>query len=314
MKPLVSVIVANHNRADLIEETLESIQGQTYSHFECLVIDDQSTDNSDSIIQKWIKRDNRFQYYRRPNTIKKGANACRNWGFKKSKGELIKFFDSDDIMLPNHLEVSLDHLQRQKLDFVVVDCQNFDENGLRERPYETNKDHVKISPFEFAKFQNAWITNDLMLTRKYASQIIFNEEIKELASEYQYAIKLLLLTQNGIVLPHILTHRRVHNGSFIVNMDRDETVKMINIAETKLHTAAYLSDIAPKLLLRWFIEGYVRLSGDLATFKIYPPSLFKALFIHIKLFGGVKTISFLLGLNTIYFTSRGYALIKFARS
>ena len=314
MKPLVSVIVANYNRADLIEETLESIQGQTYSHFECLVIDDQSTDNSDSIIQKWIKRDNRFQYYRRPNTIKKGANACRNWGFKKSNGELMKFFDSDDIMLSNHLEISVDYLQNQKLDFVVVDCQNFDKDGLRERPYETNKDHVKNKPLEFSTFQNGWITNDLMLTRKYASQIIFNENIRDLASEYQYAIKLLLITQNGIVLPHILTHRRLHNGSLFLKIQNSGVTKKKIEAETKLHTAAYLSDIAPKSLLRWFLEGYVRLSGDLATFKIYPPSLFKALFIHIKLFGGVKTISFILGLTTIYFTGRGYALIKFARS
>lgn len=314
MKPLVSVIVANYNRADLIEETLESIQGQTYSHFECLIIDDQSTDNSEPIIQKWIKRDNRFQYYRRPDSIKKGANACRNWGFKKSKGELIKFFDSDDIMLPNHIEVSVDYLLKQKLDFVVVDCQNFDKNGLRERPYETNKDHVKISPFEFAKFQNAWITNDLMLTRKYAGQIMFNEDILDVASEYQYGLKLLLLTQNGIVLPYILTHRRLHHGSLFLKIKNSGVSKKKFDADTKLHTALYLSDIAPRSMLRWFIEGYVRLSGELASSKIYPPKLFKSLVFHIKMFGGVKTISFILGLIVMYLTGQGYALIKFARS
>ena len=162
-KPLVSIIIANYNRADLIEETLDSIKNQSYPLFECIIVDDGSTDDSVNVIQNWIQRDNRFQFFSRPKSIRKGANACRNWGFKeKSEGNLIKFFDSDDIMLKDHIKISVDLIVERKLNFVVVDCQNFDENGLRERPYETNKNYVKITPMEFAKFQNAWITNDLM--------------------------------------------------------------------------------------------------------------------------------------------------------
>ncbi|MDC0637800.1 glycosyltransferase, partial [Flavobacteriaceae bacterium] len=109
MNPLVSIIIANYNRAHLIEETLDSIKNQSYTFFECIIVDDGSTDNSVNVVQNWIQGDERFQFFKRPKSIRKGANACRNWGFKeKSKGDLIKFFDSDDIMLKDHIKISVE--------------------------------------------------------------------------------------------------------------------------------------------------------------------------------------------------------------
>jgi glycosyltransferase involved in cell wall biosynthesis len=104
MIPLVSIIIPTYNRSDLIEETLDSILAQTYINWECIIVDDGSTDATGKVINEYIKRDNRFQYYSRPIDTIKGANACRNYGFELSKGVYIKWFDSDDVMLPNLLE------------------------------------------------------------------------------------------------------------------------------------------------------------------------------------------------------------------
>lgn len=314
MNPLVSIIIANYNRAHLIEETLNSIKNQFYTFFECIIVDDGSTDDSVNVIQNWIHGDDRFQFFERPKSIRKGANACRNWGFKeKCKGDLIKFFDSDDIMLKDHIKISVQHIIEKNLDFVVVDCQNFDENGLRERPYETNKNYVKITPIEFAKFQNAWITNDLMLKRKFAVQIEFNEFIRDVASEYQYGIKLLFLTDNGILIPDILTHRRVHSGSIIVNMNLNIIVRDLSIAETKLYTANYLKDIAPEHLIKWFLQGYMRLTFDLAQKRLIHNTIIRSFPITIRTFGLFKTSVFILGIASGFFLKKGYNLVKYAR-
>jgi glycosyltransferase involved in cell wall biosynthesis len=82
-EPLVSIIIANYNRAHLIEETLDSIKNQSYAFFECIIVDDGSTDDSVNVIQNCILGDDRFQFFRRPKSRRKGANASRNWGFKE---------------------------------------------------------------------------------------------------------------------------------------------------------------------------------------------------------------------------------------
>jgi glycosyltransferase involved in cell wall biosynthesis len=106
-KPLVSIIIPTYNRAHLIGETLDSILAQTYINWECIIVDDGSTDNSFEVIELFCKKDNRIQYHKRPNSKPKGANTCRNYGFEISKGEYVNWFDSDDVMLPEFLEVKV---------------------------------------------------------------------------------------------------------------------------------------------------------------------------------------------------------------
>lgn len=104
MSNLISIIIPTFNRANLIIQTLESIQNQTYQNFECIIVDDGSDDDSEKVVSNFIEKDNRFQFYKRPSDKIKGPNACRNYGFEKSKGEFIYFFDSDDFLKPHALE------------------------------------------------------------------------------------------------------------------------------------------------------------------------------------------------------------------
>jgi glycosyltransferase involved in cell wall biosynthesis len=106
-KGLVSIIIPTFNRAHIIGETLDSVIAQSYASWECILVDDGSTDNSEELIQQYIQNDSRFKFYKRPKTKAKGANACRNYGFKKSKGEFVNWFDSDDIMHPDFIKDKL---------------------------------------------------------------------------------------------------------------------------------------------------------------------------------------------------------------
>lgn len=110
-QPMVSIIIPAYNRADIIAETLQSVMQQTYNNWECLVVDDQSTDNTAQVINEFCIKDSRFVYL--PNQRKKGAQGARNTGLQNSKGDYLLFFDSDDIMkincLQRRVEVTIKH-------------------------------------------------------------------------------------------------------------------------------------------------------------------------------------------------------------
>lgn len=105
--PLVSIIIPTYNRAHLIGETLDSVLAQTYANWECIVVDDGSTDDTEELMAEYISKDSRFQYHHRPKDRLPGGNAARNYGFEMSKGEYINWFDSDDYMFPTKLERQL---------------------------------------------------------------------------------------------------------------------------------------------------------------------------------------------------------------
>ena len=119
--PLVSIIIPTYNRAHLIGETLESVKEQTYKNWECIVIDDGSSDYTDELMGFYCKNDPRIQYHHRPDKKTKGANACRNYGFSLCKGKYVKWFDSDDILLPDYLLFAIDRIEETNCDGVVCD-------------------------------------------------------------------------------------------------------------------------------------------------------------------------------------------------
>ncbi len=84
--------------------TLDSIVAQSYTNWECLIIDDGSTDQTELTIDEYSKKDSRFKFVKRPINLIKGANSCRNYGYTLAKGRYINWFDSDDIMKPTFLE------------------------------------------------------------------------------------------------------------------------------------------------------------------------------------------------------------------
>lgn len=95
---LISIIIPTYNRANVLEQTLDSVLKQTYTNWECIVVDDGSTDATDKMLAEYCRQDSRFQYHKRPKESPKGGNTCRNLGFELSKGTFIKWLDSDDVL------------------------------------------------------------------------------------------------------------------------------------------------------------------------------------------------------------------------
>jgi len=100
--PLVSVLVANYNYARYIGDALESTLAQTYPHFEVIVCDDGSSDDSCAVIESYVKRDRRIRLVRKENG---GIASALNVAYAVAKGEIICFLDADDLFYPEKLEM-----------------------------------------------------------------------------------------------------------------------------------------------------------------------------------------------------------------
>lgn len=123
---LVSIIVPTFNRASLVKYTLQSILDQTYKNWECIIIDDGSSEGDFLKIADFSEKDSRFILLQRPNNKKKGANSCRNYGIEQSKGAFIIFFDSDDLMRIDCLENRVNAFEKyNKCDFLVFSMGHF---------------------------------------------------------------------------------------------------------------------------------------------------------------------------------------------
>lgn len=128
--PLVSVIVPTYNYAPFIAQTLESLRAQTYSRWECLVVDDGSTDATPEIVARYAERDARIKYTHQENARQA---AARNTGLRGYAGEYIQFLDADDLIEAEKFERQVGYLEEHpEVDIIYGGVQFF----RTERPDE----------------------------------------------------------------------------------------------------------------------------------------------------------------------------------
>lgn len=122
MNPLVSVIVPCYNQGQFLAEALESVSNQTFSNWECLIIDDGSIDNTNGIAKTFVNRDSRFIYLYKENG---GVSSTRNLGLEIAKGQFIQFLDCDDALDSKKVELSLQQLELNRGKDVKIVISNF---------------------------------------------------------------------------------------------------------------------------------------------------------------------------------------------
>lgn len=153
--PLITVIIPTFNRANIIERTIESVRQQTFRDWECLVVDDHSTDNTKELIEQFHIQDCRIKYIVNEDT--KGANGARNTGIQHAKGIYISFLDSDDCWHQNMLEKQLEKYMSDpsiscvysKIQTVVNENEKYPWgifNGLQGHIYKEVLDQGYLTP------------------------------------------------------------------------------------------------------------------------------------------------------------------------
>jgi len=125
--PLVSIITPVYNAERFIAETIECVQGQTYSNWEMLLVDDCSSDNGVNIIREYAKNDPRIKLFQLETNS--GAAVARNTAINNSIGKYIAFLDSDDGWVPEKLEKQVGFMEERDLAFTFTSYRIMKENG-----------------------------------------------------------------------------------------------------------------------------------------------------------------------------------------
>lgn len=113
----ISVIVPCYNQGKFINETLRSVFMQTYTNWECIIVNDGSTDDTEKIARTWVEKDNRYIYFSKEN---QGLSSARNAGLNIAKGDYIQFLDADDCLNPEKFSKSLSQIKNHELNNIVI--------------------------------------------------------------------------------------------------------------------------------------------------------------------------------------------------
>lgn len=135
MRPRFSIVIPCYNRASSVLPTLRSVQNQTFTDFECIIVDDGSADGE--VLERVVAEisDTRFRIIRRENG---GGGAARNTGIEAAEGEWIAFLDSDDLFLPEKLAVYSDASATAQ-DNTVLYSQNYVDRGVDKQWIRPNR-------------------------------------------------------------------------------------------------------------------------------------------------------------------------------
>ena len=127
IKNLVSVITPTYNCGLFIAETIDSIQNQSYSNWEMIIVDDCSTDNTKTVVESYMASDDRIKYY--CLEVNSGAAVARTRAMEMANGEFMAFCDSDDLWYPNKLDKQLAFMREHNYAFSCTAYEQIDENG-----------------------------------------------------------------------------------------------------------------------------------------------------------------------------------------
>ena len=119
---LVSIITPTYNCAKFIGRTIESVQAQTYTNWEMIIVDDRSEDNTKEIVENYMKNEPRIKYH-----LLEVNSVARTTSMKLAKGSYMAFLDSDDIWTPDKLEKQLKWMEITGHAFTCTAYEQIDE-------------------------------------------------------------------------------------------------------------------------------------------------------------------------------------------
>lgn len=173
--PLVSVVIPAYNAGSFITATLDSIVNQTYPNLEIIVVDDGSTDNTRAVVESYSSN---IQYIYQNNSG--GCSSPRNHGFKYAKGELIHFFDADDLMSITNIQEKVEYiLNHPDIGFVCSDFSNF---RARNDTKNTEPSHFSTCSILSSKLLNLTSENSILISGSDARKIMLQESFSNAGS------------------------------------------------------------------------------------------------------------------------------------
>jgi glycosyltransferase involved in cell wall biosynthesis len=238
-RSLVSVVITCYNQEAYMADAINSVLSQTYPSWECLIIDDGSTDGSAAICKQFAEQDSRIKYIYQPNA---GVSLARNLGFSNSKGEYIQFLDGDDFIreeklalqveiLENNPEVAVSYTNHQHLWQASGNLAQYTFDVLREKPLEQ-----LLSKYD----QGVSIPVHTALIRKniwHGGELPFVIDFQHRYEDWIFWVRIALKNVRFAFLDRNLAVYRIHSQSF--------TASSSQLAFNALQAVFYISRILP---------------------------------------------------------------------
>jgi glycosyltransferase involved in cell wall biosynthesis len=245
--PVISIIVPCYNQAQYLDECLQSVSDQTYTDWECLIIDDGSLDDTEKVVQKWIEKDLRFAYYKKENG---GVASARNFALERTTGQWILPLDGDDKINENYLSYAVEKMQ-EGYDLVYCRADYF---GLRNEPFllpdYTYENLLKYNVI----FCSALFRRDKLGIIRYDENMVHGLE------DWEFWISYLSGKEKKVFrLDQTLFYYRIKSISRNEDLNRDsekmdETKKYI----LKKHNKIYISIFGDYFHLIWKVSALER--------------------------------------------------------
>ena len=219
-RELVSIIIPIYNGEEFLEQALESVRWQTYANWECILLDDGSTDRTAEICRSWAERDPRFHYHRQEN---RGLAAARNAGVREAKGSFVQFLDDDDLLLPERLVKCLDVFQREPEAGVVYSdyvCYRPGEGFSRTLPSKIpGQDAARALLFEQA-ITFATYVHVFLFRKEVVGQYPFDESLHSYCEDVECWVRVASGGVRFSYIDDVLVIYRFSPGSLIANESR----------------------------------------------------------------------------------------------
>ncbi|WP_282017516.1 glycosyltransferase family 2 protein [Salegentibacter mishustinae] len=312
MSRLISIIIPTHNRAHLIAETMESIMNQSHRQWECIVVDDNSKDYTEELLSFYCELDSRIKFYKRPNDRKKGANTCRNFGYEQSVGDYVIFFDSDDLMLPQKLEVQLSSLTGTTYNFSVDKFRNLQDRVIFEEEAFKRNITNDLNGVNYAMSKVYWGTINVLMSKDLLNSygVQFNENLKS-GQEYNFFTKLFFKSKvHTVYVDRVQCTRRIHTSSIQARQNSSQITYLENKFELFIKTYDELYEFSGQNIRLYLIMNCQSFAFRLFQKNQEIPELSRLIIILFKETGFFKTFVFLLSLLSLKITGKGYKLIK----
>lgn len=265
----VSIIIPIFNVANYLQECLDSILAQTYPHFEILLIDDGSTDQSPQICDQYEKRDSRIKVIHKQNG---GAASARNKGLDIATGDFICFIDSDDCVKKNYVERLLNALEANEADVSVCAYQYLYKNIIEHQSMDPTG---SVSEKEFIlRFLTDWKCG-LLWNKIFKASLIGNirfEEGHKIDDEF-FTYKIIMNAKKIVIIDEELYVYRMRASSVMQSKGKNYE-KMLQ-DQFEYITKRYF-DVTQKYpdleqnYLENLIDNYIRLiDGSRSSLEFY---------------------------------------------
>lgn len=240
----ISIIIPVYNKQRYLNTLLLQLQGQTFCDYECLLIDDGSTDGSGAICDGFAARDNRFHVFHIPNG---GVSHARNVGLDHAAGEYITFIDGDDEIHPEYLENLYRCMESSGADLVIGGFEKFWDNCDERRafchPAGAGCYALEDLLPDFANIQRTTGFYGYCWAKLFPAAVVedirFDESIR-LAEDFDFYLKVYPLIKTVFLddKPYYLYRQEAENSSVQVRDDQIDYVAQLKI----------------NLCYRWFLQ------------------------------------------------------------